>query len=114
MSIMHRLQNNPVGNMGSFLAGTGHLMLAGGVALTLAFTASRGQVGSVAMAACVLAALVSGYQGLSAMIRFVRSGERPASSALLALATGFFAILAGGLLGVVVTSVIGKALLQAA
>ena len=98
--------------MTGYLAGVGNLMLSGGIALSVALYAERGGMGAIAIGFCVLASLVSGYQGLTAMGRFVASAPSQAKAAVLALATGLFSLLAGGLLGVLATSAIGKALAQ--
>jgi hypothetical protein len=96
--------------MGRYLAGTGNLMLAGAVALSYGLRSSQGNPGLIVATVSLLAGGIAGFQGVAAMVRFVRTAPNRALATTLATATGLFAVLCGGLAGAMIISIIGEAI----
>ncbi|MBL8656986.1 MAG: DUF4274 domain-containing protein [Altererythrobacter sp.] len=103
-------KSSRIGDIRSYLAGVGNLMLTGAVLFSVGLSSSRGDLGLGTLTIAALAMLVTGFQGLTAMWRFVGSAPERGPSITLAAASGLFALLGGGIFGVAIGAMIGKAL----
>jgi hypothetical protein len=110
MAGLTRDGGNPVGDIGRYLAGTGNLMLAGAVAFGYGLRSYQGEPGLLVAVICILAGAIAGFQGVAAMVQFIRTAPNRALASTLAMATGLFALLGGGLVGAMLISIIGDAI----
>ena len=110
MTTMHNRHSNPVGNIRDYLAGVGWTMGVGAIGMNAMLPSIRDHMAVWQVGLTGVAALWAGWYAVIAWRSFVRSAPTTSRGFLLSLCTAPFALLCGGLFGVMASAVLGKLL----